>query len=175
MDPASTIRGARRLGGLSQRELGRLAGTSGATIAAYEAGTKIPRADTLERIVSASGCTLRWSLEPPPSARDLSASRSLAIHRVVAGRLRSDPDGVRSAARQNLQRLRRAHRGGRSDRWFDEWEALLDAPIDELHDALIAPDQAGVDRRQSSPFATLIDSADRWAIIRSTREADRAS
>ena len=46
------------------------------------------------------------------------------------------------------------------------------AVLDALHDALIAPDQAGVDRRQSSPFATLIDSADRWAIIRRTREAD---
>lgn len=171
MTAATIIERARQSAQLSQRELARRAGTSGATIAAYESGAKVPRFDTLERLLRSCGVGFEIELEAPPATRDLASTRSLAIHRAVAHRLRRNDRSVRAQARRNLERLREAHPDGWSDRWFDEWERLLDAPTDELVDALVDPTQAGVDRRQASPFATLISNEERWSIIRTTREA----
>ncbi len=55
---------ARRRSGLGLRELARRAGTSHATLHAYERGRKEPRLDTLERIVAASGFELEMTLAP---------------------------------------------------------------------------------------------------------------
>ena len=52
------IRAARAQAGLSQLELADRAGTSQPTVAAYESGTKIPSADTLERLLRAAGFRL---------------------------------------------------------------------------------------------------------------------
>lgn len=50
-----TIRTVRERAGLSMRELARRAGTSHATLSAYEHGAKSPTAATLQRIVRAAG------------------------------------------------------------------------------------------------------------------------
>jgi transcriptional regulator with XRE-family HTH domain len=55
MDSATTLRHVRRRAGLTLRGLADRAGTSHATLAAYEAGRKTPRADTLDRLVRAAG------------------------------------------------------------------------------------------------------------------------
>jgi len=55
MDAASLLRRARLESGLSLRELAAAAGTSHATLVAYEAGAKVPRVDTLDRILRAAG------------------------------------------------------------------------------------------------------------------------
>jgi transcriptional regulator with XRE-family HTH domain len=56
MQSGTLIRRARGLAGLTQRALAERAGTSHATIAAYETGAKVPRVDTLDRILQAAGC-----------------------------------------------------------------------------------------------------------------------
>ena len=58
MDVAALIRSARSRSGLSLRALAERAGTSHATLAAYEQGRKVPRADTLVRILTAAGTEL---------------------------------------------------------------------------------------------------------------------
>ncbi|MDQ3954602.1 MAG: helix-turn-helix domain-containing protein [Actinomycetota bacterium] len=58
------IKLARHDAGLSQRELARRAGTSQATLSAYEAGKKSPSFETLVRIIRAAGRDLRVLLEP---------------------------------------------------------------------------------------------------------------
>lgn len=58
------IKLARHNAGLSQRELARRAGTSQATLSAYEAGRKSPSFETLVRIIRAAGQDLRVRLEP---------------------------------------------------------------------------------------------------------------
>ena len=55
VDAATTLRRARGQAGLTLRELAARAGTSHATLAAYEAGRAVPRVDTLERILRAAG------------------------------------------------------------------------------------------------------------------------
>lgn len=58
---ARLIKEARTAAGLTQAELARRAGTSQPTIAAYEAGNKVPNASTLERVLGATGATLTAS------------------------------------------------------------------------------------------------------------------
>ena len=58
---ARLIREARAAAGLTQAELARRAGTSQPTIAAYEAGGKVPNVDTLERLLRAAGTSLTTS------------------------------------------------------------------------------------------------------------------
>jgi transcriptional regulator with XRE-family HTH domain len=55
MDVASALRDARRRSGLSQTALAAAAGTSQATVSAYESGRKAPSVATLERLLAATG------------------------------------------------------------------------------------------------------------------------
>ncbi len=58
MDPGTTIRSCRHRSGLTLRALAARSHTSHSTLAAYEAGRKVPSAATLARIVEAAGCQL---------------------------------------------------------------------------------------------------------------------
>lgn len=55
MDPARTLREARRGVPLSQRALARIAGVPQATVARIESGAVVPRMDTLNRLLRACG------------------------------------------------------------------------------------------------------------------------
>lgn len=63
MNASTTLRLARRRSGLSLRQLARRAGTSHATISAYESGRVTPAVDTLDRIVRATGFSIAADLE----------------------------------------------------------------------------------------------------------------
>jgi transcriptional regulator with XRE-family HTH domain len=58
MDVAATLREARRAAGLTQTALAKRAGTSQATISAYETGRKQPSVETLGRLLAATGSRL---------------------------------------------------------------------------------------------------------------------
>jgi transcriptional regulator with XRE-family HTH domain len=58
MDVATTLRSARRRAGLSQRELAVRAGTSQATLSAYENGRKQPTVETFGRLLAAAASRL---------------------------------------------------------------------------------------------------------------------
>lgn len=58
MDAPTLLRTARHEAGLTLRELAARAGTSHATLAAYEHGRKCPTVDTFERILRAAGFAL---------------------------------------------------------------------------------------------------------------------
>jgi transcriptional regulator with XRE-family HTH domain len=62
MDAASAIRAARRRAGLTQLALATMAGTSQATVSAYESGRKQPSLPTLSRLLAAAGS--RLAVEP---------------------------------------------------------------------------------------------------------------
>jgi transcriptional regulator with XRE-family HTH domain len=57
------IKTARQQSGLSLRELAKRANTSHSALAAYESGIKIPKIETLERIISAAGFAIDIHLE----------------------------------------------------------------------------------------------------------------
>jgi transcriptional regulator with XRE-family HTH domain len=70
VDVSLTLRRARAHAGLSLRVLAERAGTSHATLAAYEAGRVVPRVDTLDRILRAAGFAADIDLVPRPDASD---------------------------------------------------------------------------------------------------------
>ena len=62
MNAAQIVRRARSDARLSLRELAGRAGTSHSTLAAYEAGRKVPTVETLDRIVRSAGFDLATTL-----------------------------------------------------------------------------------------------------------------
>jgi transcriptional regulator with XRE-family HTH domain len=62
MDAAPALRAARQRSGLSQAALAARAGTSQATVSAYESGRKQPSVATLSRLLAAAGS--RLAIEP---------------------------------------------------------------------------------------------------------------
>ena len=64
MNAADTIRAARLRAGLTQHALAARAGTSQATISAYEAGRKQPSLRTLQRLLAVTGSRLEVVSEP---------------------------------------------------------------------------------------------------------------
>ncbi len=69
---------ARQRAGLSVTELARRAGTSRPTLSAYEHGRVSPRLDTVERILSAAGQSLR--LVRRPRWREVAVGRGRITH-----------------------------------------------------------------------------------------------
>jgi transcriptional regulator with XRE-family HTH domain len=67
VDVATFLRSCRSEAGLTQRQLADRAGTSAAAVCHYERGTRIPRADTLVRLVAATGATLTWTARRFPA------------------------------------------------------------------------------------------------------------
>lgn len=83
MNAARSIRSARRQAGLSQTALAQRAGTSQATLSAYETGRKQPSLATLDRVLAAAGARLAVETAPTavvqPSEADLArTARRLA-------------------------------------------------------------------------------------------------
>jgi transcriptional regulator with XRE-family HTH domain len=70
MDAATTLHRARTRAGLSLRALAARADTSHSTLAAYEAGRKVPTVETLDRIVRAAGYELEVELTPNVGGTD---------------------------------------------------------------------------------------------------------
>lgn len=73
MDAARTLRRARRRAGLSLRALADRADTSHSTLAAYEAGRKVPTVATFDRIVRAAGYDVEIDLVPSVGGPDPAA------------------------------------------------------------------------------------------------------
>lgn len=165
-DAAALVRQARQRAALSQRELARRAGTSSATISLYEAGRKAPRIDTLDRLLGACGHHLELRAVPVSASLDRNATRSLALHRVIAERLHADPDAVLSAARRNLATMRAANADGSADHWLDNWAALLEGPVAAVVGVLTEPGEGAQELRQNTPFAGVLTPRERWAVYR---------
>jgi transcriptional regulator with XRE-family HTH domain len=73
MDAATTLRRARKRAGLSLRVLAARAETSHSTLAAYEAGRKVPTVDTFDRVVRAAGYEVGVELTPTVGGADPAA------------------------------------------------------------------------------------------------------
>jgi transcriptional regulator with XRE-family HTH domain len=73
MGAAAILRTPRRRAGLTLRQLAARAGTSHATLAAYEAGRKAPTVDTFERVLRAAGYEMTSELQPVVGGRDPAA------------------------------------------------------------------------------------------------------
>jgi excisionase family DNA binding protein len=94
--------------------------------------------------------------------------RSLWLSYAAAAKIVHDPDLAIRTARANLP-LMRAKARGQASRWLNEWEKLLDGPVDNLLDALTSRAPKGRELRQNSPFAALLDEAERQQVLTAWR------
>lgn len=90
--------------------------------------------------------------------------RSLWLAYAIAGRIVAEPTAAMSTARTNLETMR-AHSRGSSRQWLDEWETLLDGPLDQLLAAYTSRNLRGRELRQHLPFAGLLSDHERAAVL----------
>ena len=110
MTASQTITEIRRRSGLGLRELARRAGTSHATIHAYESGTKEPRFDTVARLADAAGFTLELNLSRRPDAGEARVAKGEELAEVLtlaaavprAPPTAADRSGLRTGGRMTL-------------------------------------------------------------------------
>jgi hypothetical protein len=100
----------------------------------------------------------------------LAELRSLAYHRVVAGRLRDDPSAIELAKR----RVREWRERGVAAHYAARWEKLLDGPPDRLVQVMVADDEEARAMRQATPFAGVVGPRERWRIWDEVRRAAEA-
>jgi hypothetical protein len=90
--------------------------------------------------------------------------RSLALHHAIAEKLRLHPE-LLEIARHNLARW--AATGHRSQRYWDAWKEILNRPMPEILDLIEEESETMTALRQASPFAGILEPAERWAIYAS--------
>jgi transcriptional regulator with XRE-family HTH domain len=161
MGVSNPIRRLRERRRLSQEQLARLAGTSQPTIAAYESGTKSPRLSTVERLARAVDLEAVVDFVPSLTRED---RRSLALHRAVAERLEEEPASILARARRMVERMSRQHPGARP--LLSRWRGILRRPVDEIVEVLLDPRPSARELRHVTPFAGVLDAAERAAIYR---------
>lgn len=86
--------------------------------------------------------------------------RSLWLAYATAGKIATDPAKALRTARKNLATMRTATRG-EARRWLDEWDRLLDGPLEKLLDVYTSRSLRGRELRQNSPFAGILSAAER--------------
>jgi excisionase family DNA binding protein len=95
--------------------------------------------------------------------------RSLWLHQAVARRVVVDPERTMRRVGVNLRRLRAVHPRGTAARWLNEWELLVDGPLDGLLEALTERSERGCELRQNSPFAGVLTERERTRVLASFR------
>lgn len=151
--------------GLTQAELAERAGTSQATIAQYESGKKSPTFATLERLVASLGLELFVSYGPPMTRED---QRSLVYHRAVAIRLKDGSTQSIERAKKNLKKLSQMH--PHANKLITRWRAWLVLPAEELVGRLLDVSPLAREMRQVSPFAGVLEPAERWNLLKQFRK-----
>lgn len=111
---------------------------------------------------------LPWASDATSTGHRRADLRSLAYHRVVA---RSLDESKVCAARARLRRWR--DEGHIADSWAEEWERVLEQPLDEIAATIGADTSHAADLRQSSPFAGTLDEWTRRALLRAVDASTR--
>jgi hypothetical protein len=79
-------------------------------------------------------------------------------------------------AQDNLRRWRERNADAPSLlRCYDEWERVLQRPIDDIRTVLIAPTDEAQRMRQNSPFAGVLPAREVWEIKRTIRNDQSAA
>jgi hypothetical protein len=100
-------------------------------------------------------------------------ARSLALHRLVAEKIRRDPTLLR-IAQANVARWR-ARATPNDVQYLTEWERLIEAGVDAALAVATEHSEKASALRQSSPFAGILSTSERsaflkaWRVVHATR------
>lgn len=98
-----------------------------------------------------------------PLTRD--QERSLWLHYAVAARLVTEPAQTLTSARRNLEKLRQTHPSGMAATWLARWLSILDQGLDRVLQTLVSRSSESIELRQNSPFAGVLSTEERLAIL----------
>jgi hypothetical protein len=90
--------------------------------------------------------------------------RSLALHKLVADKVRAD-DRLLGQARDTLTRWYKVA-SPRSFTYLDEWRRLFDLGIDECLAAAVEDSERAAALRQCSPLSCLLTHQERFAFLK---------
>lgn len=99
---------------------------------------------------------------PYYSSHRLAEARSLAMHAAIARKISRQPT-LLEIPRRNLDRWH-ARWDHAPPGWYHEWRALLARPWPEIAARITEPSEEGARLRQSTPFAGVLDGAERARI-----------
>ena len=99
-------------------------------------------------------------------------ARSLAMHRLVADKLRREPDLLDKAVR-TLGRWR-ATASPSVQSYLEEWEQILSRGLDATIAVLLEESERATALRQCSPFAGGLSSRERFSFLREWKAAHAA-
>jgi hypothetical protein len=85
----------------------------------------------------------------------------LQLHRAIAAKLKTDPALI-EIARENLARW--SSTVGRSQPYWEAWREILNRPLAEVLALLEEDSEHMTAMRQATPFAGVLDPAERWAV-----------
>ncbi len=93
----------------------------------------------------------------------LAEERSLAIHRIIAERLRSSPE-LAEAARARV--LDWSARGLMHPKYAAEWLQLFEGPRERLLEVIVDGGESSRALRQTTPFTGIVTPKERWDLWR---------
>ena len=112
-------------------------------------------------MVGLGECAIIYEVRSPLRGHQRIDRRSLALHRAIAEKLRNDPSLI-AIALDNIERWSRT--GGPSQPYWDAWREILKRPLPEILDLLGEESERITALRQATPFAGVLEPAERWAI-----------
>lgn len=98
----------------------------------------------------------------------------LKAHRLAVARLRADPPRLAELV-GTLSRWRRNAGATRSDPYWDEWQAMLDAGIDAIELGTCGNDDHAAVLRSVSPVGVLITPGERSEMLQAARRGADAA
>lgn len=126
---------------------------------------------TLGELATELGIDLE-GLSTPPNLWSRSELLAFAVHAAVEPLLVANEAELRARAQTFNDEMRAAH-GVHSAPYFDEWDRLLEAPLDELLGVFSAVDDHAIALRATSPFATVLSGSERDAVIAAVTATER--
>ncbi len=96
--------------------------------------------------------------------------RSLMMHRIIAARLRAQPELI-AVAHANLERWNCPER-----HWWCEWSGVLSSQsVEEIASLIECEDEDACRMRQSAPFAGILTPKEVWELKRNFKEENAAA
>lgn len=170
MSVGTELRVSRERAGLSIRGLAERAGIAASTVWRIETGRLDPTTTMVARLRAATtGSRGKEGLTREEAV-------SLALGRLTGSELLRDPERLLHRARRRLATMRRRPELTRRGRQaLNEWERLLDGPLENVVAALIDPSPRGYELRAMTPFTGVIDDDTRLRAVRQASREHRAT
>lgn len=103
------------------------------------------------------------------SSHQLLDRRSLEMHRLIAAKIRAEPELFDIASR-NIERW--SNTSARSQAYLNEWSRILSRGMAAALAFATEDSEHATELRQSTPFAGVLSAQERWEFLKKWKEAN---